>query len=94
MQFQLGDRVVYTSDTSSYLMVPLGPEPGMTGTIVVFKDNWELIGVRFDPAFQRGHSLSDRISAGCGWWCGEGDLKLIEPEEELTINDLDLLEVL
>ncbi|XP_011044170.1 PREDICTED: uncharacterized protein LOC105139438 isoform X2 [Populus euphratica] len=91
--FKIGDRVKFTSSSSSVLYQTAspsrGPPYGIRGKVVLpFEDNpLSKIGVRFDKPIPDGVDLGDVCEKGHGYFCNVTDLRL----ENTAVEDLDKL---
>ncbi|KAJ6688344.1 ATPASE FAMILY AAA DOMAIN-CONTAINING PROTEIN 1-A ISOFORM 1 [Salix koriyanagi] len=91
--FKIGDRVKFTSSSSSGLYQTTtssrGPPNGIRGKVVLlFEDNpLSKIGVRFDKPIPDGVDLGDVCEGGHGYFCNVADLCL----ESTAVEDLDKL---
>ncbi|KAI9384684.1 hypothetical protein POPTR_012G096300v4 [Populus trichocarpa] len=91
--FKIGDRVKFTSSSSSVLYqtasASRGPPYGIRGKVVLpFEDNpLSKIGVRFDKPIPDGVDLGDVCEKGHGYFCNVTDLRL----ENTAVEDLDKL---
>ncbi|KAJ6764205.1 AAA ATPASE putative [Salix koriyanagi] len=91
--FKIGDRVKFTSSSSSGLYQTAspsrGPPYGIRGKVVLlFEDNpLSKIGVRFDKTIPDGVDLGDVCEKGLGYFCNVTDLRL----ENTAVEDLDKL---
>ncbi|KAJ6672255.1 AAA ATPASE putative [Salix viminalis] len=92
-RFKIGDRVKFTSSSSSGLYQTAspsrGPAYGIRGKVVLlFEDNpLSKIGVRFDKTIPDGVDLGDVCEKGLGYFCNVTDLRL----ENTAVEDLDKL---
>ena len=85
MKFQVGDRVTRVRGRGD-LPISIGPRPGMTGTVVALGASRISIGVQFDSSFTGGHDCCGFALEGCGWWCTQPMIKLIEISEDVDIT--------
>ncbi|KAF9668010.1 hypothetical protein SADUNF_Sadunf15G0082300 [Salix dunnii] len=91
--FKIGDRVKFTSSSSSGLYQTAsssrGPPNGIRGKVaLLFEDNpLSKIGVRFDKPIPDGVDLGDVCEGGHGYFCNVADLCL----ENTAVEDLDKL---
>ena len=77
--FQVGDRVVYTSDSLSDNL-----KVGDTGVVCTvegsdFNPDWMLVGVRWDR-YVEGHDCDGNCDFGFGWNVTNDEIELDQPD--------------
>ena len=86
--FQVGDRVVYTSD-SLYGNI----KGGDTGVVCVvegsdFNPDWMLVGVRWDR-YVEGHDCDGNCDYGFGWNVTNDEIELEQPDMTPDVDEVD-----